>query len=190
MIQTLQALGALIAILFVGTLTATLWWMLHPPAIIPAAAAKARQGFFAVKRLLVPTIGLPYTERGVELACRLGDDQGAEVLLLYVMEVPRTLPLGIALPDVEEKARVALERAASIVTLHQTMSVEKIVQRARVAGEEIAKIAKDRDVDMIVLGIEKEEMGFRSGTAFSKTADAILRHAPCEVVIDQSPKGG
>ncbi len=186
MLSQIHPLGALIAAGFVTTLVAVLWWMLNPPALIPAAAAKARQSLFAVKKILVPTIGLPYAERGIELACRLGDDQHAEILLAYVMEVPRTLPLGVPLPEAEQRAVEALERGASIVALHE-IPVTKIVQRARLAGEEIAKIAKDRDVDMIVLGIRSEEEGLR-GAALGKTSDSILRNAPCEVVINKLPK--
>ncbi len=186
MLLEIHPLGALIAAGFVGTLASVLWWMLHPPALIPAAAAKARQSLFAVKKILVPTIGLPYAERGVELACRLGDDQHAEILLIYVVEVPRTLPLNVPLPEAEQQAAEALERGASIVTLHK-ISVTKIVQRARLAGEEIAKIAKVHDVDMIVLGLRSEEEGLR-GAALGKTSDSILRNAPCEVVINKLPK--
>jgi len=186
MMPEIHPFGAIIAFGFVGTLVSVLWWMLHPPAIVPAAAARAHRGMFAVKRILVPTIGLPYTERGVELACRLGDDQEAEVFLAYVLEVPRTMPLGVPLPEAEQRAQEALDRAASIVDLHK-MRVHKIVQRARLAGEEIAKIARTLDVDMIVLGVRAEQERLR-GAVIGRTSDTILRHAPCEVVIDTLPK--
>jgi nucleotide-binding universal stress UspA family protein len=179
-------LGAAIALLFVVSLISILWWMLHPPVYIPAAAAKARRSVFAVKKILVPTVGLPYAERGVELACRLGSEQGAEILLTYVVEVPRTMPLGIPLPDAEQEGNEALERASSIVKLHGLPS-QKILQRARLAGEEIARIARDRDVDMIILGI-RSEPGLRDAI-LGRTSDIILRHSPCEVLIDKLPKG-
>lgn len=182
----INPLGAVIAFVFVVSLVSVLWWMLHPPAQIPAAAAKARQSVFAVKKILVPTVGLPYSERGVELACRLGDAQKAEILLTYVLEVPRTMPLGIPLAEAEKVASDALDRAASIVNLHGLPS-QKIIQRARLAGEEIARIARDRDVDMIVVGI-RPEAGLRGGL-LGRTSDIILRHSPCEVVIDKLPKG-
>jgi len=186
MMPEIHPLGAVIAFGFVGTLVSVLWWMLHPPAIIPAAAAKAHRAMFAVKRILVPTVGLPYAERGVELACRLGDDQEAELFLAYVLEVPRTMPLGVSLPEAERRAQEALDRAESIVNLHE-MRAHKIVQRARLAGEEIAKIARTLDVDMIVLGVRAEEERLR-GAVIGRTSDIVLRHAPCEVVIDALPK--
>ncbi|MFY9270278.1 MAG: universal stress protein [Candidatus Manganitrophaceae bacterium] len=186
MIEQIHPLGAAIAVFFIVSLLSILWWMLHPPAYIPAAAAKAHRSVFAIKKILVPTLGLPYAERGVELACRLGEEQKAEILLTYIIEVPRTMPLGIPLPDAEKEGVDALERAETIVRLHG-LSSQKIIQRARMAGEEIARIARDRDVDMIVLGI-RSEVGFRD-EILGRTSDIILRHSPCEVVIDKLPKG-
>lgn len=185
LIDQINPLGAVISLFFVVSLISILWWMLHPPVYIPAAAAKARRSVFAVKKILVPTVGLPYAERGVELACRLGAEQGAEILLIYVVEVPRTMPLGIPLPDAEQGGNQALDRASSIVKLHGLPS-QRILQRARLAGEEIARIARERDVDMIILGI-RSEPGLRDAI-LGRTSDIILRHSPCEVVIDKLPK--
>lgn len=184
MMLQINPFGALISICFLTLLASTLWWMLHPKVFVTHAAAKARQSVFAIKKILVPTVGLPYTERSVELACRLGEEQKAQIALAYVLEVPRTMPLGIAMPDAEEEAESALDRAANIVMLHK-LPMQKIVHRARVAGEDISKMAKDLDADMIVLGIQ-EEAGARADP-LSKTAYAILKHSSCEVIIDKLP---
>jgi nucleotide-binding universal stress UspA family protein len=184
MTPQISLLGALIALAFILLLCGTLWWMLHPRAFVTHAAAKARQSVFAVKKILVPTVGLPYTERSVELACRLGDAQKAEIYLTYILEVPRTMPLGIPLPDAEKEAEEALERASQIVLLHH-LPMHKVVHRARVAGDDIAKIAKDMEMDMIVLG-SQEEAGSHADP-LSKTANAILKNASCEVIIDRLP---
>ena len=165
-------------------MAAFLWWMLHPPRQVGEAAAKARHSLFAVKRILVPTSGFPYSERGVELACRLGQEQRAQIFLAYIMEIPRTMPLGIPLPDLEQKAREALERADSIVVLHG-LKTDKMVHRARIAGEEISRIAREKDVDMIVLGI-RSHVGLTENI-LGRTSDVILRQAPCEVIIDKLP---
>ncbi len=182
MIPEINPLGMLISICFISVLSGTLWWMLHPRAFVTHAAAKARQSVFSIKNILVPTVGLPYTERSVELACRLGEDQKATISLAYVLEVPRTMPLGIAMPEAEFEAESALERAANIVMLHK-LPMQKIIHRARAAGEDVAKIAKDLNVDMIVLGIQQEP-GSRMDP-LDKTAHAILKHSSCEVIIDK-----
>ncbi|HET6369931.1 MAG TPA: universal stress protein [Nitrospiria bacterium] len=186
MAPEIHPLGAVIALGFVLALGWLLWWMLHPPIQIPAAAAKARRSVFAVKRILVPVVGHPYSERGVELACRLGEDQKAEIVLIYVLEVPRTMPLGIPLVEAEEEAKGILDRAETIVKLHG-LPLQKLVSRARLAGEEIARMALERDVDMIVLGINPRR-GLRAAV-LGTTSDTILRIAPCEVIVDKLPPG-
>jgi len=158
--------------------------MLHPPAPVTAAAAKARRSIDAVKRILVPTVGMPYSERGVELACRLGQEQKAEIVLTYVLEVPRTMPLGTPLPEVEAKAREALERAESIVALHGLSAVMDI-ERAREAGEGIVRAARDHDVDLIVIGIRPRLTAAQD--ILGRTTDILLRRAPCEVIINKLP---
>ena len=183
-IVEVHSLGIALAFFFVGALGSVLWWMLHPPVQIPAAAAKAHRSVFAVKRILVPTVGLPYSERAVELACRLGQEQKAVVLLVHILEVPRTLPLGVPLPEDEAEAAKALERAESIVTLHG-LQPQKIIHRARIAGEEIARIAGEQDADMIVLGA-RAKVGLRD-EMLGRTSELVLRHAPCEVIIDKLP---
>lgn len=177
-------IGIMLAMIFSSTMGAFLWWMLHPPRQVGEAAAKARHSLFAVKKILVPTSGFPYSERGVELACRLGQEQKAEIFLAYIMEIPRTMPLGIPLPDLELKAKEALERADSIVVLHG-LKTDKMIHRARIAGEEISRIARENDVDMIVLGI-RSHIGLTENI-LGRTSDVLLRHAPCEVIIDKLP---
>jgi nucleotide-binding universal stress UspA family protein len=180
----IHLMGLMLALLFTGSMGGLLLWMLWLPVKIPAAAAKARRSVIAIKRILVPTVGLPYSERAVELACRLGHEQKAEVVLVHVVEVPRTMPLGVPLPEAEAEATKVLERAESIVTLHG-LKPKKMVQRARIAGEEIARIAAEQDVDMIVLGA-RAKIGLRD-EILGRTSDLVLRHASCEVIVDKLP---
>jgi len=85
-------LGSLLAFIFAGSMGTLLWWMFHVPKAIPLAAAKARRAVGAIRRILVPTSGTLHSERGIELACRLGEEQKAEIYLIHIIEVPRTLP--------------------------------------------------------------------------------------------------
>jgi len=65
------------------------------------------------------------------------------------------------------------------------LKTDKMIHRARIAGEEIARIAREKDVDMIVLGI-RSHVGLTENI-LGRTSDVILRHAPCEVIIDKLP---
>jgi nucleotide-binding universal stress UspA family protein len=177
-------LGIVVASLFAISMGGLLWWMLHPPAQIQPAVAKARYAVGAFKRILVPTLGLPYSEKGIELACRLGVEQEAEIVLTYVLEIPRTLPLNAPIPESEAEANEALERGKEIVELHHLVPILRL-ERAREAGEGIVKVAKENQVDVIVLGIRPTWHG--SQNIWGKTTDILLRKAPCEVIIDKLP---
>jgi nucleotide-binding universal stress UspA family protein len=125
---------------------------------------------------------MPYSEKGIELACRLGHEQKAELVLTYVLEVPRILPLNARMPEAETKAQEALERAREIVSLHG-LGAQTLIERAREAGEGIIRAAKDQGVDAIVLGIRPRlSLG---QDLLGRTTDILLRRAPCEVIIDK-----
>jgi nucleotide-binding universal stress UspA family protein len=176
-----NALGLAIGIIFCISLGAIFLWMFMVPKQIPLAAARARRSVDAIKRILVPTVGMPYSERGVELACRLGEKQKAEIILTYVIEVPRTLPLGASMPKEEEKAREALSRARAIVELHNLPAFERI-ERAREAWEGILRTARDNDVDLIVMGISPND---GRSEALKRTANEVIRRSKWEVILDK-----
>ena len=178
-------LGVILAALFTISMSGLLWWMLHPPKQIQPAVAVARHAVGAFKRILVPTSGVPYSEKGIELACRLGAEQEAEIVLTYVLEIPRTLPLNAPIPEAEKEAEEALKRGKEIVELHHLIPILRL-ERAREAGEGIVKVAKDNDVDVIVLGMRPTWRG--SQNIWGKTTDILLRKAPCEVVFDKLPE--
>jgi nucleotide-binding universal stress UspA family protein len=178
-------LGIIIAIVFFFSMGGILWWMLHPPPQIKPEVAKARRSVEALKRILVPTSGMPYSERGIELACRLGAEHQAEIVLTYVIEVPRTLPLDAPMPEAEEQAKQILNRGKEIVELHHLPPVI-LVERAREAGEGIIRAAKDNQVDVIVLGMRTDLHGAQS--IWGRTSDTLIRKAPCEVILDKLPE--
>jgi len=178
-------LGALLAFVFAASMGGLIWWMFRVPPYVSASVARARVSVGAIKRILVPALGAEFSGREVELACRLGEDQNAEILLTYLLEVPRTLPLGAPMPEAEAKASDALEMARTIVDLHKLPSKVQVL-RARVAGEEIVRAAAEQEVDMIVVGM-KAGIGL-AYEAFTRTMDVLLRRAPCELVIDRVTK--
>lgn len=177
-------IGVIISILFLTSILSLLWWMLHVPPIIPQIAARAHREVEALKNLLVPTQGMAYSERGVEVACRLGAEQNATIILVYVIEVPRTLPLNAEMKEEDEKAREAIKQAEQLAALHKMRSISLIV-RSRSAGEEIIKLAKEQNVDVIVMGI-RQHVGLKENI-LGRTSDIVLRKAPCEVIVDKLP---
>jgi len=178
-------LGVVLATLFAISMGGLLWWMLHPPAQVQPATAKAHYAVGALKRILVPTSGVTYAEKAIELACRLGAEQKAEIVLTYVLEIPRTLPLNAPIPEAERIGDEALNRGKEIVELHKLTPVLRL-ERAREAGEGIVKVAKDNEVDVIVLGMRPTWHGGQN--IWGRTTDILLRKAPCEVIFDKLPE--
>lgn len=177
-----NVIGALIATGFAAAMASLLVWMLRVPRPVSIEVARAVGSVGAVRTLLVPILEHYYSERAVELAARLGQTQKALIVLGYVVEVPRTLSLGVPLPETEERANQALQQAKQIVAMHALEAQVEII-RAREAGEGIARVARDRGADAIVLGISPGER-LTEGSA-ARTAEALFRHAPCEVIIDR-----
>jgi nucleotide-binding universal stress UspA family protein len=178
----ISVMGALLASVFTASMSILLWWMLHVPQAIPLAAARARRAVGAVKKILVPTSGTHYSERGIELACRLGEEQKAEIYLVTVIEVPRTLPMEAPMPDAEAKAQEVIKQGEAIVTL-RGLPARGEVRRGRVAGEEIIRVAKDWEADMIVMGIRSQIR--MAQEILGRTSDLVLRRAGCEVILDK-----
>ena len=175
-------LGTIVAAAFAIPMAALLLWMLRIPRPVPQEVARAVRSVGAVRMIVVPILEHYYSERAVELASRLGEMQKARILLGYVIEVPRTLSLGVPLPAAEETANAALAEAKTIVRMHGLEAQVEVI-RAREAGEGIARVARDRGVDLIVMGISPGERLTEGSVA--RTAEALFRHAPCEVILDR-----
>jgi nucleotide-binding universal stress UspA family protein len=86
------------------------------------------------------------------------------------------------LPDAETKAKDIIKRGEEIVTL-RGLPVKGEVKRGRVAGEEIIRVAKDWEADLIVMGIRSEIR--MAQEILGRTSDLVLRRTPCEVIVDK-----
>jgi len=177
--------GVVIAVTFAAAMGAVMLWMFRVPRPMSAEVAKARRSLDVARVILVPTTGSRYSRRGVELASRLAQEQRAAILLVYVIEVPRTLPLEAPLEEAEQEAREVLETGKEVVALHG-LPVSTVVHRARTAGDGIIAAAKDHRADLIVTGLGARQE--RGGAGWGRTADTLLHRAPCEVIFDKVPE--
>jgi len=179
-----SVLGLLIAVVFSGSMSSLLWWMLHPPKAISMVAAKVKVAVDAIKVILVPIVGKEYSERGIELACRLGLEQNAVIRLVHIVEVPLSLPLGAELQPQEEAAQKILATGKGIVESNK-MIADVRVERARHAAEKIAEMATRENVSLIVMGIRPKVGGVES--LIGRTSETLIRRLPCEIIIDANP---
>lgn len=177
-------LGFILALSFSASMGGLLWWMLHPPRPVSQVAAKVRVAVDAIKVIVVPTIGTEYSDRGIELACRLGQEQNATIRLVQIIEVPLSLPLGAHLPGHEDRAHEILEQGKGIVETHN-LAVEMRVERARYAAEKIADMVLKENIELIVMGIHPKPGGVEN--IIGRTTEMLLRKLPCEIIIDAKP---
>lgn len=182
----LDPLGISLAVVFALLMGGLLLWMLRVPAPIAREVARARRSVSGIKRILVPTRGAAHDERAVELACRLGQEQGSQIILAYVLEIPLTLSLNTPLPQEEAKAEQAMRRSIEIVELHHLEAIPR-VERDRAAGRGILRAARDLDVDLVVIGMNPARSHFAD--PLGRTTETLLRNADFEVVVDKHPAG-
>lgn len=148
------------------------------PGRLPAAAA--------FSRILAPLKLGEIGEEMVATAVALAKERGAALEALYVVRVPLALPLDATLPEQEERAAASLEEARLLGEEHG-VEVETATVHARSIGHAIVEHARERGVDLIVLGSSPRWR--RQSAFFSPTVEHVLRHAPCEVLVVAFPQG-
>ena len=136
------------------------------------------------RALLVPINGSTVTLGALTLASRLAQMNRGKVSAIYVIEVARHLPLEAELPDEIERSEMIFAQARD--ALHDRHSVvEFALLQARNAGATIVDEAVNIQADAIVLGIaEKHHVG---DVVLGPTAEYIMKHAPCEVLLCRAP---
>lgn len=136
------------------------------------------------KRILVPVDGASTDEESVLLACELGKKDKAEILLLYVIEVRRNLPIDAEMASELEYGEGVLERVLKFA--HKAgCRVGTDLLQAREAGAAIVNEAAERDVQLIVMGVPYHE---RYGEYCVKPrAQYVLEHAGCRVILARQP---
>jgi len=181
---TFNPMGIFLAIVFVVSLGLLFLWMFRVPPTVPREVAVVRRSVAAMQRIMVPVSGRIASERAVELACRLGATQKAEILLVYIVQVPFTLSLGTSMPAEEIKAQEALHTARFIVEQHG-LPVKTKITPDRYVWSGILRLAREEMVDSIVMNVGTGHPGEADG--MGRTAQEVLRRAECEIILDKVP---
>ena len=178
-----EPLGILLATAFVVSVGSLLTWMFRVPKGSTQSAAKAYSSLSSVHKVLVSITDAFPSERAIGLGCRLGREQGAEMLLLNVIIIPYSMALDDPSPAEEEKANRALEMGAAIAQRYG-YAVTKRTIRHRSIPDAILRVAAEEDVDAIILGVGVKS---RASSQWGKTSLEIMRRATCEVIVDKVP---
>ena len=146
-----------------------------PPLLGPAIALEYRS-------ILVPVVAGEQAREAMHMAARLAAERRSTIVAMRVIVVPLELPLDAELPEQEALADELLDEAHDIGDLYGVRVVERVV-RGRNAGAEIVDEAERRNAEIVVMGAPRLPHRTRTSAIFGKTADYVLRNAPCRVMI-------
>jgi nucleotide-binding universal stress UspA family protein len=132
------------------------------------------------QRVLVPINGGPGDEHALRVAVNIYRRARAEILILYVVEVPQSLPLDAELPAEIERGDAAMSRAEAYCR-EEKVAFEAEMLQARGAGATIVDEATQRESDLIILSVAGRQ---RHGEfTLGRTAPYVLKNAACEVWV-------
>jgi basic amino acid/polyamine antiporter, APA family len=175
---------------------------------VPEHALTKQVPEVAFSNILVPIFGTKLDDDIVATAGRLAaaeqeqsDGSGSESRLdvVYVIEVPLTLPLDANLPpEREEEARRALERAREVGEEYEDVDVTTEVIRARKVGAGILEAARRSGAEAIVIGGEPPSkirggatiggIGAAKPAEIGAATEYVLKKAPCRVLLTAPPE--
>ncbi|HEY1682999.1 MAG TPA: universal stress protein [Candidatus Tumulicola sp.] len=182
-------IGAVVALLIACSIGAVLYWMLHPPEsqVQKMAAQTTREVKQMVGSIIVVFSPEINSRHMMALAVKLARGERSELLALYVIEVPRTLPPDAEMPD-EERAALDALGAAETIANENNVNLRTETVKTRATSEAVIEIAKREKADLLILGsyLEGKYAGARLGTAIQE----IAADAKCDVLIGVEGKHG
>jgi basic amino acid/polyamine antiporter, APA family len=159
--------------------------------------------------VLVPVFGTRFDDDIVATAGRLAAAEPVDgrrrrrgvsrMEVVYVIEVPLTLPLDAKLPkEKEEQARRALQRARDVGEEYEDVEVTTDVIRARKVGAGILEAARRSQAEAIVIGGEAPTkirggatiggIGAAKPAEIGAATEYVLKKAPCRVLLTAPPE--
>ena len=148
-----------------------------------------------IRTILLPTDFSDCARHAVPYAARLARLVGARVLCLHVVEpvvpavgwtpIAEPLPVADVGEQLEDSAARELPRFAGCEEF-EGLVVEDLIARGEAASE-IVRVAGERGADLIVISSHG-----RTGLGriiFGSTAESVVRHAPCPVLVVKPQEG-
>jgi nucleotide-binding universal stress UspA family protein len=173
----------------IAAVSATLWWMLHPPKTKAEIAAKRAETTLK-EQLGTVIVAFSHeirSEHMMALAARLARGQQSELLAIYVVEVPFMLPTNAVM---EEEDRAGLDELASAeaIAKGQGVDVRTEIIHHRETAQAVLDVAKRERADLIIMGSYRE--GKYTGAPLGRDIEQIAANAKCDVLIGVEGKHG
>ena len=181
--------GALIAAFIAVTMASTLWWMLHPPtSFVQRLAIRAEH---ELERLVGSIIVVFSTDiesaHMMALAAKLAHGERSDLLAVYVIDVPFTLPPDATMPD-EERAALDVLGAAEAIAMKSGVNIRTDIVKTRNTSQAVLDLAKREKANLIILGSYRE--GKYTGAPLGSDIEEIAASAKCDVLIGVEGKHG
>lgn len=136
------------------------------------------------RSFLVPVDGSDAAYGALVAACETARKTKASVSAVYVIEVPRSLPLDADLIAEGQRGEEILEHAESLAASHD-VRLEADLLQARQAGHVVIDEALERGADAIVIGLAYHRPYGRF--ELGSLAEYVLEHAPGFVWLIRYP---
>jgi hypothetical protein len=117
----------------------------------------------------------------LELLGRLHVDPRRELHFVYVMVVPRSLPVGALLPEDEARADRALSEAQRVLSAPVTA---RHVARGRNITDAIIEAVGRLHAHELIAGLDPSSAG---DTSVTELLESLRERVPCPFVLTQQP---
>ncbi|HEY5095490.1 MAG TPA: universal stress protein [Candidatus Eremiobacteraceae bacterium] len=175
-------LGIALAAGIAAAICTTLFWMLHPPSnrTVRIAESAAFNAKHITRNVLVVFSADIKSEVLMALAVKMAKGQHIDVLAIYVIEVPMTLPIAAVLPK-EEREALEVLTAAKEIGRKAGLEVHTRTIRDRQAGPAIIRAASDEHARLIVMGTYRENR--YAGAPLARAIEYVTTHTQFDVLI-------
>lgn len=182
-------IGAAVASLVVVLVAGIIVWMQNIPQselerTVKATTAQFKQLVGSVIVVFSPEINSAHM---MALASKLAKGERSELLAVYIIEVPRTLPPDAEMPE-EERAALSQLGAAETIANRANLTLRTDTIKTRSTREAVLDLAKREKANLIVMGSYLE--GKYSGARLGGTIQDIAADAKCDVLIGVEGKHG
>lgn len=186
---TITPAGIGAALATTAAIAATLWWMLHPPKSKADIAARAAEKTLQMRlgTVIVVFSSEIRSEHMMALAVRLARGQNSELLAIYVIEVPFTLPTNAAM-DEEDRQALEILASAEAIAKHRGIDARTEIVHHRRTAQAVLDIAKRERADLIIMGSYRE--GKYTGAPLGRDIEQIAANAKCDVLVGVEGKHG
>lgn len=150
---------------------------LHLLSQNPAPPSPLKQTFLLA--LLVPGVDLT---PGAWLAVQMAKARRADVHFVFLLEVPRDLPLNTPLTEQEQEAQQALATAMNFAK-NAGVSATTHLERVRDLIDGSLAIVRQYNVERVVFATSQKSLETGNEELFFQLVDTLLRRSPTEVVV-------